>query len=244
MYIGVQGRLVRPQPVDDGVVRGLCAALCGRYDCLRYVAVGPDVPALVLSTSPATRRVLLVSALRSAERWTALYLLRLCEEVCARLRADLPLCDVPLRRALMGRQVWFVPLPYPDGGEVIYHSTAGRDELQAFGRKSGKNPAETDPLTALCRQMPFCHAVVLGGGEDTVGWYGGDATPPQSRLMAQVLSAVSGFDTARPLAEESFPAWFIHTFHRPALSIRFTDHSDFDAYYAALREMLLLSTLF
>lgn len=250
MYIGVQGRLVRPQPVDYGVVRGLCAALCGRYACLRYVAVGhsrrgQEIPALVLSAAPAAQRVLLVSALNSGDWWTALYALRLCEEMCAYLRADLTLCEVPLRRAMMGRQVWFVPLPHPDGGDVTYHCTAGGDELQAFGQKSADFCPESDVLAHLCRRSAFRHAVVLGGGAEGVGWYGGDATPTHSRLMAQVLSAVSGFSAAQPLDCAGFAAWFLHTFHAPALSLRLGEESPaFDRFYAAIREMLLLSTLF
>ena len=250
MYIGVQGRLVRPQPVDYGVVRGLCTALCGRYDCLRYVAVGQsrqgrEIPALVLSASPASQRVLMVSALSREDWWTALYALRLCEEMCSHLRADLPLCQVPLRRALTGRQVWFVPVPHPDGGDVSPHSTAGGEEMQAFGQKSEKNP--TGSLMDLCCHTPFRHVVVLGRG-DTVGWYGGDATPPQSRLMAQVLSAVSGMPSDSSMACEGFAAWFIHRFRRSALSLPLGRTEPlpchFDVLYDTVRETLLLSTLF
>lgn len=253
MHIGVQGRLVCPQPVDYGVVRGLCAALCGRYACLRYVAVGhsgrgQEIPALVLSAAPAAQRVLLVSALSRADWWTALCALRLCEEMCAHLRADLSLCRVPLRRALMERQVWFVPLPHPDGGDVTYHSTAGRGEMQALGQKSENFCPETAAdtvLTDLCRHISFRHAVVLGGGTQGIGWYGGDATPPHSGLMAQVLSAVSGFAAAQPLDGAGFAAWFLHTFRRPALALRLGEEPPvFDRFYATIREMLLLSTLF
>lgn len=230
MYIGVQGRLVRPQPVDDGAIRGLCAALCGRYANLRRVVLGysrqgAEIPALVLSAPPIERRVLMV-----ATHPTALYILRLCEEMCAHLRADLPLCQLPLRRALTGRQVWFVP--------ITYHSTAGREEKQALEEKSEKNYPEA--VADLCRYVSFCHTIVLEGGGESVGAYGDD---PQSRLMARVLSAVSGFAVA-PTAESDFASWFVRTCHRPALSVRLATHSDFDRYYAALRELLLLSTLF
>ena len=237
MYIGVQGRLVRPQPVDDGAIRGLCAALCGRYANLRRVVLGhsrqgAEIPALVLSAPPIERRVLMV-----ATHPTALYILRLCEEMGAHLRADLPLCQVPLRRALTGRQVWFVPLSY----DVTYHSTAGRAELQPLAQKCGGFCHKTPPLTALCRCVSFCHAVVVEGGEETIGCYGDD---PQSRLMAQVLSAVSGFAVVPPSAESDFASWFVRTCQRPALSVRLDTHNDFDSYYAALREALLLATLF
>lgn len=241
MYVGVQGRLVRPQPVDYGAVRGLCAALCGRYACLRYMplgysAEGREIPALVLSVAPAVGRVLMVSTYP-----TALYALRLCEEVCAHLRADLPLCDVPLRRALVGRQVWFVPLPSPDGGDVSYHSTAGRAELQPPAQKCGGFCAETSPLSAFCRRVSFRHAVVVEGGEESILCH---SDTPQSRLMARVLSAVSGFAVTHPPMSDDFAEWFVRTCHRPALSIRLAPHPDFDPYYASLREAMLLSTLF
>ena len=248
MYIGVQGRLVRPQPVDHGAVRGLCAALCGRYACLRSVMIGHsargrEIPALVLPAAPAERRVLMVSAVDDRYRWTALYALRLCEEMCACLRADLSLCGVPLSRALYGRQVWFVPLPDPDGQDLIYHSTAGQAEKQALPQKNGK--IGDNALTQWCRRMDFRHAVVLGGGETSIGWEGGDATPPHSRLMAQVLSAVSGFPAATLPEGADFARWFISTCRRPALTLGLgSAEPPFDPFYANLREMLLLSTLF
>ena len=104
MYVGVQGRLVRPQPIDDGVSRGLMTALCGRYPCLRPIVVGRsvlgrEIVALVLGEGDDTQ-VLMASAFHGPEWITTLCALRLCEEMCSHLRADLPLCGVSLTRAL------------------------------------------------------------------------------------------------------------------------------------------------
>jgi len=298
MFVGVQGRLTPPQPLDYGAVQGMMTALCGRYACLRRVAVGRselgrEVTALVLGRE-CRRRVLMVSALGAQEWLTALCVLRLCEEIGSHLRAQLPLCDVSLSRALDGRQVWFLPLPNPDGVEIARygsgaagayaataaqlgadvpglwrgnargvditsHFTAGWEELQPPGQKNGENCDETAPWTAeartiahLCRRVPFHYGVVLGGGGAAVDWWRGAATPSRSRLMAQVLAAVSGYAVTPPTEPptEDFAHWFIHVFRRPALTLRLGEGPcplplrEFEGLYAAVREMLLLSLLF
>lgn len=225
MFVGVQGRLVRPQPLDNGTVQGLATAVCGRYPCLRRVAIGEEVSALVLGQDCPTR-VLMVASLDTA----VLCLLRLCEEMGAHLRADLPLCQVPLTRALTGRQIWFVP---------ILHSTAGWEELQAFTQKIPENCADApSALTVLCRCTPFRYAVVAEEGGASVSCRGGAAP----RLMAQVLSAVSGYAVLPP-AEGGFAPWFFRTFRRPALTVS-VGEGEFDSVYARVREALLLSLLF
>ena len=231
MFVGVQERLVRPQPLDSGLVQGLVTALCGRYPCLRPVALGKETTALVLGQD-CPIRVLMVASSDTP----LLCLLRLCEEMAAHLRADLPLCEVSLARALTGRQVWFVP---------ILHSTAGWEELQAFTQKNGENPGDSQrcgeemaALSSLCHHTPFRHAVVVECGGETVSGRGGDA----SRLMAQVLSAVSGYAVAPPV-DGGFARWFFHAFCRPALTLS-VGEGRFEAAYAKAREALLLSLLF
>ena len=142
MHIGMQPRLVTPQPVDYGVVRGLCAALCGRYSCLRPMCVGRsvlgrEIPALMLSTGPADRQVLLAAAFHGQEWLTALFALRLCEELCGAVRAGLPLCGIPLRRALKGRQIWFVPLVNPDGVEIARYGSGAAGAYAASAAETG-----------------------------------------------------------------------------------------------------------
>jgi hypothetical protein len=225
MFVGVQGRLIRPQPLDSGGAQGLVTALCGRYPCLRPVALGSDVTALVLGQDCPTR-VLMV-----AMGQASLYLLRLCEEMGAHLRADLPLCQVSLTRAFAGRQTWFVPLP-----SSTPHSTAGREELQAFTQKIPENCDSA--LVALCGRTPFHHAVLVTCGSETVSCLGGDS----ARLMAQVLSAVSGYAVTSP-AQDGFTPWFYHAFRHPALTIS-VGEGDFESVHATVREAMLLSLLF
>ncbi|MBQ7088305.1 MAG: hypothetical protein IJN04_01525 [Clostridia bacterium] len=292
MYVGVQGRITRPQPLDYGIACGLIAALCGRYAYLRRTVIGRsglgrEIPAVVLSADAPRERVLMVSALGAQEWLTALLALRLCEETCSHLRANLKLCDVSLARGLKGRQIWFVPLPNPDGAEIARYGsiaagayaaaaarmgadipgrwrgnaygvnicsnfTAGREEMQAFPRKNGEKSAiqpETAALCDLCRRVSFRHAVVLGCGGG-IGWQAGEDPPPRSRMMAQVLSAVSGLPMGRAIGCGEFAAWFMRTYRRAALTIGIGDGApplplrEFEETYAATREMLLLSLLF
>lgn len=128
MRIGVQGRLVTPQPVDYGTVQGLCAALRGRYNILHPAVVGRsvlgrEIPALVLSDGAADQRVLMAAAFHGQEWLTSLCALRLCEELCAAQRARVSLCGVPVHRALRGRQIWFIPLINPDGVEIARYGS-------------------------------------------------------------------------------------------------------------------------
>ena len=298
MFVSVQGRLVRPQPVDDGVVQGLMTVLCGRYPCLHKVVVGRsvlgrEITAVVLGDGDEAR-VLMAAAFHGQEWLTTLCALRLCEEVCSHLRADLPLCEVPLSRAFKRRQVWFVPLVNPDGVEIArygsiaagaYAATAARlgadipglwrgnargvdinsnfnagwAEMQALAQKSGKNcgerpesEPETRALADLCRRVSFRHVVALHTQGEEIYWRYGDHTPPQSRMMAQVLSAVSGYRMADPSESAShggFKDWFIDTFHRPGFTLELgvgqnpLPLRNFEQIYAKAREMLLLSVL-
>ncbi len=142
----MQYRLVEAQPVDHGVIRGLCAALCGRYRYLRPACIGSsvlgrEIPALVLSlpsgggSHPA--RVLLAAAFHGQEWLTALCALRLCEEMCQTLRGGLFLCGIPLEQALQGRQIWFVPLVNPDGVHIARYGSAAAGHYAAMAAQTG-----------------------------------------------------------------------------------------------------------
>ena len=303
MKVGVHGRLVTPQPVDYGVVRGLCSALQSRYSDLSSAVVGRsvlgrEIPALVLSRGPVRQRVLMAAAFHGQEWMTALCALRLCEELCLTLQADLPLCDIPVCRAMWGRQIWFVPLVNPDGVEIARYGSsaaggyaasaaaagadvpglwrgnargvdinhnfnAGWGEMQDPAAKNGKNirhlsgaepesEPETRALTALCRRHSFRHVVALHSQGEEIYWQYGEHTPPQSRMMARVLGAASGYAVAQPAATAAhggFKDWFIDCFHRPGFTIELgrgrnpLPVSDFEPLYERAREMLALSVL-
>ena len=298
MYVGVQGRLTRPQPIDYGVTRSLVTALCGRYSCLRIQVIGRsllgrEIPALILGEDASTP-VLMAAAFHGQEWMTTLCTLRMCEEMCSHLRADLPLCGVSLARALRGRQVWFVPLVNPDGVEIARYGSiaagayaataaqcgadtpgvwrgnargvdinsnfnAGWAQMQALAQKSGKNcgespesEPETRALADLCRRVSFRHVVALHTQGEEIYWRYGDHTPPQSAMMARVLSAVSGYTVADPAESAShggFKDWFIEVFCRPGFTLELGRGQnplplrEFESIYAKAREMLLLSLL-
>jgi len=303
MKVGVHGRLVTPQPVDYGVVRGLCSALQSRYGDLSSAVVGRsvlgrEIPALVLSRGPVRQRVLMAAAFHGQEWLTALCALRLCEELCLTLQADLPLCDIPVCRAMWGRQIWFVPLVNPDGVEIARYGSsaaggyaasaaaagadvpglwrgnargvdinhnfnAGWEEMQDPTAKNGKNihrlsgpEPESEPesraMADLCRHYSFRHVVALHSQGEEIYWEYGPHTPPQSRMMARVLGAASGYAVTQPAARSAhggFKDWFIDCFHRPGFTIELgrgrnpLPVSDFEPMYERAREMLALSVL-
>lgn len=142
----LQYPIVRAQPVDHSVVRGLCAALCGRYSCLRpqvvgYSQLGRELPALVLvppsGAVVSPQRVLIAAAFHGQEWLTALVALRLCENLCAALRTETPLCGLSIQAALEGRQVWFVPLVNPDGVAIARYGSRAAGPYAAFASEMG-----------------------------------------------------------------------------------------------------------
>jgi len=306
MRIGVQRRLVTPQPVDYGVVRSLCAALCGRYTVLRPAVLGRsvlgrEIPALMLSTGGGGQRVLMAAAFHGQEWLTSLCALRLCEELCAALGAQLPLCGIPIDRALRDRQIWFVPLVNPDGVEIARYGSsaagayaaaaaaagadipglwqtnargvdinhnfnAGWKEMQDLAQKNEKispgsryyngpepeSEPETRALADLCRRYDFRHVVALHSQGEEIYWSYGDHTPPQSRMMARVLGAASGYRVAAPqemAAHGGFKDWFIDCYHRPGFTLELGRGKNplpvpqFEDIYEKAREMLTLSVL-
>ena len=167
MRIGVQKRLVTPQPVDYGVVRSLCTALCGRYTILRpavigHSVLGREIPALMLSAGGEGQPVLLAAAFHGQEWLTALCALRLCEELCAAQRAHLPLCGVPVHRALRDRQIWFVPLVNPDGVEIARYGSiaSGLDELSDIALTL---TLHSDPSVIEAAQKLLTHLNIMKG---------------------------------------------------------------------------------
>lgn len=146
MQICFRSELVQAQPVDHGVVQGLCAALCGRYAFLRRVTaghslLGRELTALVLQPPGCGggERVLLAAAFHGQEWLTALWCLRLCEQLCAACGAALPLCGLPMPRALEGRQIWFLPLVNPDGVEIARRGSRAAGPYWAFAAEQGAN---------------------------------------------------------------------------------------------------------
>ncbi len=147
MQVTMRYPFTAAQTVDAGVVRGLCAALCGRYAFLRptvagYSLLGQEIPALVLYPSVASgtpERVLVAAAFHGQEWLTALCALRLCEELCMAVEAQVPLCGLPMPQALEGRQVWFVPLVNPDGVNIARYGSRAAGPYWALAADTGAN---------------------------------------------------------------------------------------------------------
>ncbi len=152
------------------------------------------------------------------------------------------------------------------GVDINHNFNAGWQEMQALAEKNGKNsPAarqyrgespesepETRAVTNLCRLYGFRHVVALHSQGEEIYWQYGEHTPPQSRMIAQVLGAASGYTVTDPTGfagHGGFKDWFISCFHRPGFTIELgrgvnpLPLSDFEPLYKKAREMLLLSLL-
>lgn len=136
--------IVVPQPADSGTVRGLLAALCGRYRFLELQPVGRSVlgrDIYGLLIGGGRERVLYAAAFHGQEWITSLVLLRLCEEICRALDGDGRLADMDFRRAMAGRCLVFIPQVNPDGVDIALRGsvTAGRFAAMV-AEKGGDTP--------------------------------------------------------------------------------------------------------
>ena len=152
------------------------------------------------------------------------------------------------------------------GVDINHNFNAGWQEMQALAEKNGKDrpgarqyrgqspesEPETRAVTDLCRLYGFRHVVALHSQGEEIYWQYGEHTPPQSRMIAQVLGAASGYAVTDPVGMAShggFKDWFISCFHRPGFTIELgrgvnpLPIEDFDSIYQKAREMLILSLL-
>ncbi|MBQ9083132.1 MAG: M14 family metallocarboxypeptidase [Clostridia bacterium] len=121
-----------------------------------------------------------------------------------------------------------------------------------FGGTAPESEPETRLLTALCRSVPFRHAVAFHSqGEEIYGYYGA-STPKKSALMARILALTSGYRVMEPeglAAHGGFKDWFIRAFQRPGFTIEVgrgcnpLPLSDLPALRMRLREMMTLAAL-
>ncbi len=152
------------------------------------------------------------------------------------------------------------------GVDINHNFNAGWQEMQALAQKIGKDRAgarqyrgdgpesepETRAVTDICRLYGFRHVVALHSQGEEIYWQYGEHTPPQSRMIAQILGAASGYTVSHPTGMAShggFKDWFISCFHRPGFTIELgrgvnpLPLADFEPLYRKAREMLLLSLL-
>ncbi len=152
------------------------------------------------------------------------------------------------------------------GVDINHNFNAGWAQMQALSVKMGKTaPAarqysgespesepETRAVTDLCRRLGFRHVVALHSQGEEIYWQYGEHTPPQSRIIAQVLGAASGYAVSHPTGMAShggFKDWFIDCYHRPGFTLELGKGENplpvvqFETMYHKAREMLLLSLL-
>ncbi len=149
------------------------------------------------------------------------------------------------------------------GVDINSNFNAGWEEMQALAAKNSKKTCghmgpspesepETRALTDLCRRYAFRHVVALHSQGEEIYWSYGEDTPPQSRMMAQILGEASGYRVTDPSPEAAhggFKDWFIRCYHRPGFTIELGQGknplpvSQFEAIYEKAREMLVLSVL-
>ncbi len=91
-----------------------------------------------------------------------------------------------------------------------------------YGGKFPESERETKAVCDLCRRNNFSIAVALHTqGREIYYDYGG-CTPKNSFLMAQEMSALSGYEVSSPVGIAvggGFKDWFIEKFHRPAFTL-------------------------
>lgn len=142
------------------------------------------------------------------------------------------------------------------GWEILHQMEQKQGIYGPASRQYGGTHPESEPetaaLTALCRRVPFRHAMALHSQGQEIYWEYGPRTPPKARLMAGVMAASSGYLAAQPeglASHGGFKDWFIEEFGRPAFTVELgrgqnpLPVSDLLPIYERVEEMLLLTAL-
>ena len=121
-----------------------------------------------------------------------------------------------------------------------------------YGGTIPHSEPESLALVNFCRAMNVRQAYAYHSQGEEIYYRYGECTPARSQLMAQVLSAASGYRLAAPEAMAShggFKDWFIEKLHRPAFTVEIgrgcnpLPVEELEPIYARLLEMLLISIL-
>ena len=152
------------------------------------------------------------------------------------------------------------------GVDLNHNFNAGWLRLQELERKKGiTGPAprqyggprphsepETRALAALCERGDFSHVVSLHAQGEVIYWSYGDRTPPQARLMAEVMAMASGYALEEPdeiASHGGFKDWFIETTGRPGFTLELgrgvnpLPLSEFYEVYHRVKEALVLASI-
>ena len=121
-----------------------------------------------------------------------------------------------------------------------------------YGGPAPESEPETRALADLCRRVAFRHVLALHSQGEEIYWRYGSRTPEQSRMMAEVMAAASGYTAADPeglASHGGFKDWFIQETGRPGFTIELgrgvnpLPASDLEPVYEKAQEMLLLAAL-
>jgi g-D-glutamyl-meso-diaminopimelate peptidase len=121
-----------------------------------------------------------------------------------------------------------------------------------FRGECPESEPETQVLCGLCRRMSFRHVTALHTQGEEIYWKYGEHTPPQARMMAQIMASACGYTVKAPTGSAAFGGfkdWFIDTFHRPGFTIEMgrgknpLPLSDFEEISERTMEMLLLDAM-
>ncbi len=131
----------------------------------------------------------------------------------------------------------------------------GMPDAPAARRYRGERPEsepETAALCTLCRRHAFRQVTALHTQGEEIYWEYGAHTPPQSRMIAEILACASGYAVATPEGAAGFGGfkdWFIDTFHRPGFTFELgrgvnpLPLGDMMPITHRVREMLLLDAM-
>ncbi len=152
------------------------------------------------------------------------------------------------------------------GVDLNHNFNAGWLQLQELERKKGiTGPAprryggphphsepETRALVSLCRRGDVSHVLSLHSQGEVIYWQYGERTPPQARLMAEVMGMASGYALEEPdeiASHGGFKDWFIETTGRPGFTLELgcgvnpLPLSDFYDVYNTVQEALVLTSI-
>ena len=121
------------------------------------------------------------------------------------------------------------------GVDINHNFAAGWRELQKLEREAGiygpaprrhggpypESEPETQALIRLCREQKIRHAVALHSQGRVIYWSYGEMKPKNSKKMAEIFAAESGYclDVPLPIATGGgFKDWFISEFSRPGFT--------------------------
>ncbi|MBR4728324.1 MAG: M14 family metallocarboxypeptidase [Clostridia bacterium] len=121
-----------------------------------------------------------------------------------------------------------------------------------YGGEAPESEPETQTLTALCRARLPRMAIALHSQGREIYWRYGEIQPPDSRVLAELFSAASGYrlsDNAGLASYGGFKDWFIAAFNRPGFTVEIGEGTnplpltDFPQIWAETLPLLTLAAL-